>query len=34
VNIVDKNKVVRLLFASHVGHNVNRKEEKKAQNVE
>jgi hypothetical protein len=27
--MVDKNKGCRLLFASHIGHNVIRKEEKK-----
>jgi hypothetical protein len=30
VTVVDKNKASRLLFASHIGHNVIRKEEKKA----
>jgi hypothetical protein len=30
VTLVDKNKAVVLLFASHIGHNVIRKEEKKA----
>ena len=30
VTMVDKNKGCRLLFASHIGHNVIRKEEKKA----
>jgi len=30
VTVVDKNKAVVLLFASHIGHNVIRKEEKKA----
>jgi hypothetical protein len=30
VTMVDKNKAVVLLFASHIGHNVIRKEEKKA----
>jgi len=30
VTVVDKKKGCRLLFASHIGHNVTRKEEKKA----
>jgi hypothetical protein len=30
VTVVDKNKGSRLLFASHIGHNVMRKEDKKA----
>jgi hypothetical protein len=34
VTIVVKNQGCRLLFASHIGHNVIRKEEKKALNVE
>jgi hypothetical protein len=34
VTVVDKNKGSRLLFASLIGHNVMRKEEKKAKNVE
>jgi hypothetical protein len=30
VTMVDENKGCRLLFANHIGHNVIRKEEKKA----